>query len=99
MNPNDSDATRLTVVDIALPLEPQDGSAWGGVDAASAYADTAFAPLGDVAPISLADVAAHPGRLRMKWSGPVLAKERSLSAVSAIRTGPVGLGELAACGQ
>ena len=99
MNPNDSDVTRLTAVDIALPLELQDGSAWGGVDASSAYADTAFAPMGDVPLMSLADVAAHPGRLRMKWSGPVMAKERSLSAVSAIRTGAVGLGELAACGQ
>ncbi len=103
MSMNDSDASRLTAVDIALPLELQDGLAGGGADVASAYAQTAFEALGEmtppVLPASLADVAAHPARLRMKWSGPVLAGQRSLSAAHAIRTGCVGLAELAACGQ
>ena len=104
MNTNDYDATPSTSVDIELPLVDQGCSAWGRLDAAQAYAETAFEGLGEAAtpvlPASLADVAAHPSRLRMKWSGPVWAgQQRSLSAASAIRTGIVGLGELAACGQ
>lgn len=104
MNTNDSDANRLTSVDIELPLVDQDPSAWDGLGAVQAYIETAFEVLGETAtpllPASLEDVAAHPSRLRMTWSGPVSAGQPpSLSAASAIRTGIVGLGELAACGR
>ena len=103
MNSNDSSATRSTTVDIDLPLELQHGSAKAGLAAANAYAETQFEVLGEtpdpVLPASLADVAAHPARLRMKWSGPVLAGQRSLSAACALRTGVIGMAELAACGQ
>ena len=77
MNTNDCDANRLTSVDIELPLVDQDPSAWDGLGAVQAYVETAFEVLGETAtpllPASLEDVAAHPSRLRMTWSGPVSA--------------------------
>lgn len=113
MNTNSRATTALPQVDIELPLVAQAGSADplqilgdDGVWGACPYAETDLAPLDDRLAYgagrrvpSMGDVAAHPARLRMGSSGQADDGRRFLSASRAIRTGSVGLGELAACGQ
>jgi len=114
MKTNISAATRVTKVDIELPLVMQTGGVvdtlqqmdddglWGDFP----YIDTEFVAMasgceseaGDQI-ASLEDVAAHPSRLRFRWSEQVEASPRVLAAWSATRTGSFGLSELAACGK
>ncbi len=110
MNTNNSAAT---TVDIELPLvlqsqagEPLEHLDEAGVWGDCPYVTTAFMALGDASQPelgdrepSLASVAAHPTRLRARWNGPVGGSGGGLSVASALRTGSIGLSELAACGR
>lgn len=113
MNSNYSGATSLSSVDIELPLVARAGSTdqlqhmgedgkWG----ACPFAETDLAPLDDRLAYAagnhvpaMGDVAAHPARLRVDRFERLDGGHRFLSVSRSIRTGSVGLGELAACGQ